>query len=629
MITWLAFSVLMSCDPSDATLAELDALEAFDARKEALLPHQNAVLEQANALLERNSDARVFDAWLEFARAYNPKLLGDLLKQRQARATDGKASDPANEYVIARLSSPAERDRLFEKIVQQHTDYAPAWKWLAQSSSYKQRAKAAATLQKLCPNSVWTAYAVIGREPKSKWLAVAKATRSALVPRSSIARARALTEMWAIEKQQSGADQLAVWRGDRALLDEASKSVSVLTARARLAELLGEPSVVNDQLLQDFPYSSQGNEIAAKAAADALSDPLRAKARTAQLVKQFPNYDFASVRLQALRDSDRLNAEEGGELVALSKQLVERDSKLGGPRATISRVRQAQALLLHSLQLELAGSWLDEAEQASKTVELPAAIRTGLELEILAHRMTLARARKDSIALRQLLREYQARDADAEASASALASQGRLFRDEGRFAEALAVLMPQASNRVVRRELDLVWTDLGGTAESLTALLARFSEPVPVARELKWKKLSLAMPAFSLKDTAGKVWTKEGLAGKRVVVALFASWCQPCKEELPHLETLARTTKQKDLVVLGLNVDAEEDAGRQFVADSKLSIPALFGGVALADGLTGSSPIPRMWIVDRVGTIAAESIGFSDLADWQEQVEKAVNTFAP
>jgi peroxiredoxin/outer membrane lipoprotein-sorting protein len=116
-------------------------------------------------------------------------------------------------------------------------------------------------------------------------------------------------------------------------------------------------------------------------------------------------------------------------------------------------------------------------------------------------------------------------------------------------------------------------------------------------------------PHFSLVDLNGKTHELDDLEGKVVLIDFWATWCPPCRKELPTVEKLHREFGQKGLVVLAITSEPEKVA-KSFVKKHNYTFTVLIdpdGGVF--DKYLVSS-IPVMFVVDREGRIAAHIIGF-------------------
>lgn len=113
---------------------------------------------------------------------------------------------------------------------------------------------------------------------------------------------------------------------------------------------------------------------------------------------------------------------------------------------------------------------------------------------------------------------------------------------------------------------------------------------------------------FTLTDLNGKQWTRKSLNGKVVLVNFWATWCPPCRKEMPDLDALYKRFKDKGLVILALS-DEDDATVRPFIAkEQKVSYPILLdpkGKVAEQYRVSG---IPKTFIYDRKGKLAAQSI---------------------
>lgn len=132
--------------------------------------------------------------------------------------------------------------------------------------------------------------------------------------------------------------------------------------------------------------------------------------------------------------------------------------------------------------------------------------------------------------------------------------------------------------------------------------------------------------------TAGdKVQKMSDLTGKAVILDFWATYCEPCKREIPHLNSLIAKYGKDNLHIVGLNVGGEEDKPKipAFVAATKVDYEIAFPEDALADFIFSErSDIPQTAVFDRKGRMVQKLVGFSDgiQKELDQAVEIAVNS---
>jgi thiol-disulfide isomerase/thioredoxin len=120
------------------------------------------------------------------------------------------------------------------------------------------------------------------------------------------------------------------------------------------------------------------------------------------------------------------------------------------------------------------------------------------------------------------------------------------------------------------------------------------------------------LPQFSLKDLGGKLTPVSAWRGKSLVINFWATWCAPCRREIPLLKTLAADWAGRELEVIGIAVDYP-DKVRKFAAEFKIDYPVLVGDqdamdVAADFGMT-SPGFPFTVFTDRRGEVVALYLG--------------------
>jgi peroxiredoxin len=129
-------------------------------------------------------------------------------------------------------------------------------------------------------------------------------------------------------------------------------------------------------------------------------------------------------------------------------------------------------------------------------------------------------------------------------------------------------------------------------------------------------------PQFTLKDLSGKTWTFAELRGKVVLVNFWATWCPPCRKEMPDLETLFERFSSKGLVVLGIS-DEETAKVEPFIRERKISFPVLLDPGRKVNEMFVVEGIPKSFVYDREGKLVAQSIDMRTQRQFLEMLGKA------
>jgi len=190
----------------------------------------------------------------------------------------------------------------------------------------------------------------------------------------------------------------------------------------------------------------------------------------------------------------------------------------------------------------------------------------------------------------------------------------------------LAVDHADGSDRAVLRQMadtlaralrDAPEQERTASAYRTLAELARYDQ-IPVSvddlrysaamRELDREDKQRRAADFTLTDLDGNEWTLRALRGKVVLVNLWATWCPPCRKEIPTLKAVYDRFKSRGLVILAIS-DEEPDVLRKFVSDEGVGFPVLpDAGEKVGERIFHVTGIPVSFIYDRSGRLVAQAM---------------------
>lgn len=127
---------------------------------------------------------------------------------------------------------------------------------------------------------------------------------------------------------------------------------------------------------------------------------------------------------------------------------------------------------------------------------------------------------------------------------------------------------------------------------------------------------------FTLTDLEGKSWMLSGLRGKVVVVNFWATWCPPCRKEMPDLETLYNRFKDQGLVVLAIS-DEDANKVKPFISERSFTYPILLDPGRKVNDLYEIEGIPKTFVYDRDGKLVAQSIDMRTQKQFLEMLGQA------
>ena len=137
-----------------------------------------------------------------------------------------------------------------------------------------------------------------------------------------------------------------------------------------------------------------------------------------------------------------------------------------------------------------------------------------------------------------------------------------------------------------------------------------------------------AVPPLQAVDTQGKTWRLDELKGRAVLLNFWASWCEPCRAEMPTLQQVADLYGPEKLLVLAINFKEHPTRAIQFAASTGLTVPVLLDPQGMTAKAWGVKVFPTTVLVDRQGRPRQRVQGEADwtgtaAAQWIENLLKS------
>jgi thiol-disulfide isomerase/thioredoxin len=130
-----------------------------------------------------------------------------------------------------------------------------------------------------------------------------------------------------------------------------------------------------------------------------------------------------------------------------------------------------------------------------------------------------------------------------------------------------------------------------------------------------------AAPAWKLKDVDGRDVSSAQFAGKVVVIDFWATWCGPCREEIPGYIALQKKYGADKLAIVGLSLDAAgPDVVKAFMKKHGVNYPMVMADDAAVGAFGGVEGIPTTFLIDRTGQIRDRKVGAEEAASYERKI---------
>ena len=139
-------------------------------------------------------------------------------------------------------------------------------------------------------------------------------------------------------------------------------------------------------------------------------------------------------------------------------------------------------------------------------------------------------------------------------------------------------------------------------------------------------QVGAAAPDFTLKDVNGAPVKLADYKGKVVLLNFWATWCGPCKLEIPWFMEFEQKYKDRDFAVLGVSFDDDGwKSVKPYLTEHKINYRVMIGSEELGQLYGNVDALPTSFIIDRQGRIAARHEGLVDKQDYQNEILKLLD----
>jgi peroxiredoxin len=144
-----------------------------------------------------------------------------------------------------------------------------------------------------------------------------------------------------------------------------------------------------------------------------------------------------------------------------------------------------------------------------------------------------------------------------------------------------------------------------------------------VRANVKGENQRKTAPDFTLKDADGRTVHLSDYRNKVVLLDFWATWCGPCKVEIPWFTEFERKHKDRGFAVLGVSMD---EGGwtevKPFLKDLSVNYRVVMGDDRTAEQFGGIEALPTTFLIDRNGRIASTHVGLSGKKDFEDEIEQ-------
>lgn len=128
-------------------------------------------------------------------------------------------------------------------------------------------------------------------------------------------------------------------------------------------------------------------------------------------------------------------------------------------------------------------------------------------------------------------------------------------------------------------------------------------------------------PEFSLRELNGRKLDLSAYKGKVVLLDFWATWCDSCKDEIPHFVELQNKYRDQGLQVLGISMDDDPQLVRRFRQRFRVNYPVAMGNAKVGELYGGVLGLPIAFLIGRDGRIEAKHAGATDASVFEREIK--------
>lgn len=129
-----------------------------------------------------------------------------------------------------------------------------------------------------------------------------------------------------------------------------------------------------------------------------------------------------------------------------------------------------------------------------------------------------------------------------------------------------------------------------------------------------------AAPDFTLQDLSGQQVILSRYHGKVVLLDFWATWCGPCRQEVPHFIGFQKKYHPQGLQIIGVSMDDGPEPVHAFYEEFKMNYPVAMGTAQVGEQYGGILGLPVAFLIDRNGRISSKHIGETDIAVLEKEI---------